>query len=296
MPGMPYSAKSHRGFTLIELLVVIAIISILAALLLPVLQSVRSSATNAGCISNLRQIQIASMGYAADNQGWLPRQHIGEIGWFNNLRYWGHFLSYVGGKSSDGYGTSLAPYMEGQGTYDADKEATITGSGPDGTGASGWYPPWTLPRQILTCPGVRGWTADYFPTYGMNSAIASWQNNNDGWRSRVKVTSIKTPSNILLASDKISIADGVQAGWAVEAYDPGSDSVRILGSDYNQRPERHGNRSNLVMVDGRVVSLKYTRDGGFLNVPDGWNMGSSFPIYDSTRSQSNVFPWINSPY
>ena len=60
------------GFTLIELLVVIAIIAILAALLLPVLAAAKLRAQAAYCMNNTKQLAVAVMFYAGDNQEEMP--------------------------------------------------------------------------------------------------------------------------------------------------------------------------------------------------------------------------------
>ena len=57
----------RTGFTLIELLVVIGIIALLAALLFPVLARTREKARQASCASNLKQIGLAILQYAQDN-------------------------------------------------------------------------------------------------------------------------------------------------------------------------------------------------------------------------------------
>jgi prepilin-type N-terminal cleavage/methylation domain-containing protein/prepilin-type processing-associated H-X9-DG protein len=65
-PTCGVKAQKH-AFTLIELLVVIAIIAILAAILLPVLNSAMESGRRVYCLNNLKELGMAWVMYASDN-------------------------------------------------------------------------------------------------------------------------------------------------------------------------------------------------------------------------------------
>lgn len=76
------------AFTLIELLVVIAVIAIIAAILFPVFAQARAKARQTACISNLRQIGMASLQYAQDYDDITVGTELG----INPEYYWGEML------------------------------------------------------------------------------------------------------------------------------------------------------------------------------------------------------------
>lgn len=64
--------RNATGFTLIELLVVISIIALLIGILLPALGAARKTAKTSTCLSQLKQMGIATYGYANDYDAVLP--------------------------------------------------------------------------------------------------------------------------------------------------------------------------------------------------------------------------------
>ena len=144
-----------HSFTLIELLVVIAIIAILAAMLLPALQSARGRAQGAACLSNEKQLGSIYLFYADDYNSYLPCR--------DNL---------IGGFTPGGEAISAKNWLDGVVLYYLRRDKASTES-----------------VDLLRCP-LETATVDITTNYGLNYLIAT--ENGKGIKISSFVNSGKT--------------------------------------------------------------------------------------------------------
>ncbi len=112
----PVFDRKLSAFTLVELLVVIAIIAILAAILIPILQSSIETSQSAKCMQGQRQLYATLVTYASDNNGDLPPRMVPNDPPATGARIWMQYvqpalgLTRADGKAMDCPANKRDPY------------------------------------------------------------------------------------------------------------------------------------------------------------------------------------------
>lgn len=223
--------QGRRGFTLIELLVVIAIISLLMAILLPVLGKVRDQGRTIACRSNLKQYGIGLRLYLDDNRYDFPDA-------WTWLKSKSHNWVRVG-EEPDGV---FWPYLE-----DLDVHMCPT------------FFMWAKNSQY----------ADTAVSYVMNSYVgrkgtiwSDWLGPNVTGVS--KETEVYSPSRVIVFTEENT---WTIEGYSVAPFNDthftvGNESRQIdnYATFHNTPGDPDQGSANLVFVDGHVESLKRVED------------------------------------
>jgi prepilin-type N-terminal cleavage/methylation domain-containing protein len=200
---------SRRGFTLIELLVVVGIIALLAALLLPAIQSAREAARRVQCNNNLMQIGVALHNYLMAHEV-LPSGSVNTTAPIVSKERAGYHMGWL---------TQLLPYLEKPNLYD---HLDFTKSIYDP-----FHDPVRLYRiSITSCPSaldsrLLSWgSTDYYGVHNdCETPIDVHQNGVLFLNSSVRYEQIRDGSSNTLFVVEGQAAPGSDLGWATGTRD-----------------------------------------------------------------------------
>jgi prepilin-type N-terminal cleavage/methylation domain-containing protein/prepilin-type processing-associated H-X9-DG protein len=229
------------GFTLIELLTAIAVIAVLAALLLPALGGSKAKARAAACLSNERQLMLASLIYVGDFNDALPYNlGTGEI---KKLEAEQQFLNWS------------TPVMSWE--LDSDNTNTIwLTQGGIGPYASSTAKVYRCPSDsvVSDIQSQAGWKARV-RSISMNAMVgnagqfilAGANVNNPDYKQFLTVGKIPQPARIFVLTEEHP--DSINDGYFLNK--PDSMQWMDLPASY------HNGAVNLAFADGHLESHKW---------------------------------------
>jgi prepilin-type processing-associated H-X9-DG protein len=260
--------KNNLGFSLVEVLVVASTVSVLMAITMPAMTKAKLQARAIVCRSNLRQLVLANIGYAGDNDGFcVPAAD----------DYW----------NSDGLGWGLGGYHRWHGTRDSNDTPFDPSKGP----LAGYFGD----GKVKECPQRVEFTKDLLMTinfesgcggYGYNMAYIGSRlsfpgfSKNNRYAQTARISEIKNPDMTLMFADTVFYQNNqylIEYSFAEQPYTVTGGRVWVGVYTTPSIHFRHNGLANVGWMDGHIEPKKmakpilsdtYTAEMANMNI--GW--------------------------
>jgi prepilin-type N-terminal cleavage/methylation domain-containing protein/prepilin-type processing-associated H-X9-DG protein len=238
-------AEKKKAFSLVELLVVISVIALLMAILMPALAAARSQARSAVCKSNLRQLAIANIGYAAENDGFYVAA--AKDIWNNNGLHRWHGVRESTNEAFEPLRGPLVSYLVNGKVKECPKRIGFAEGFESGCGGYGYN---------MSYIGSRGW----------QGGISSLEDYRASFAKTTCTTEVGKPSETLMFVDCAMSMNGrdlIEYSFAEPPYFLNDGEVATdWGLSSPSIHFRHRRRANIVWVDGHVGCREMAESDG----------------------------------
>ena len=241
--------QKQKAFTLVEILVVISVIALLMAILMPALAAARSLTQSLVCKSNIRQLLIASIGYAAENDGfYVPAAS--DMWDSTGLHRWHGVRDTLDESFDAGRGPLVGYLADGRVKECPAKVGFVKGEDWNANFEQG-------------CGGY-GYNMTYIGSRIWQCAINSVQAWKESYARTTRMTEVAGPGETLMFADAAIANDGRSLIEYSFAEPPFTVSNGQAVTSFYMSPSihfRHRGRANIGWADGHLEPREMAKFG-----------------------------------